>query len=108
MRHRLIESLLRENVLIPNFRIVRSSPTMSSFPKRKGARIGKTSCSPLPTPTRFPKLILLPKPNPVPKPIPVPTSNNVLSPIDYMPKFMVPFIEKIMDVKGERIVVFRL
>ncbi|KEH24754.1 hypothetical protein MTR_6g004370 [Medicago truncatula] len=52
----------------------------------------KTSRSPLPPPTRFPKS------NPVPKPIPVPTSILVMSPIDYMTKFMVPFIEKVVDV----------
>ena len=68
------------------------SPTTSSFPKRKGALLGKTSCSPLPPPTRFPKS------TPVPKPILVPTSILVLIPIDYMPKFMVPFIEKMVDV----------
>ena len=44
------------------------SPTTSSFPKRKGARLGKTSRFPLPPPTRFPKS------TPVPKPISVPTS----------------------------------
>jgi len=48
-----------------------------------------TSRSPIPTP------IL------VPKPILVPTPKKVLSPIDYMSKFMIPFIENIMDVKGD-------
>ena len=35
---------------------------------------------------------------PVPKPTPLPTSNPVF---DYMPKFMVPFIEKVVDVIGD-------
>lgn len=43
------------------------SPTTSSFSKRKCARLGKISRSPLPPPTRFPK------PKAEPKPIPVPT-----------------------------------
>ncbi|AES75783.1 hypothetical protein MTR_6g059570 [Medicago truncatula] len=71
------------------------SPTTSSFGKRKGARLGKTSRSPLPPSTRFPMPIS------APKPIMVPTSILVLSPIDYMSKFMVPFIEKVMDVIGD-------
>jgi len=54
------------------------APTTSSFKRKKGARLGKTSLSPLPPPTRYPKL----------KPIPV------MRPIDYMPRFMLPFIEK--------------
>jgi len=62
------------------------SPTTSSFPKRKGARLGKTSRSPLPPPTRFPKST------------PVPTSIPVLSPIDYISKFIVSFIENVVDV----------
>jgi hypothetical protein len=33
------------------------SPTTSSFPKRKGACLGKTSRTPLQSPTRFPKHI---------------------------------------------------
>jgi len=67
---------------------------MSLFPKRKGARLGKTSRSPLLPPTRFPKSTM------VPKPILVQTSIPVFSPINYMPKFMVPFIEKVVDVIG--------
>ncbi|AES75784.1 hypothetical protein MTR_6g059580 [Medicago truncatula] len=55
----------------------------------KGARLGKTSCSPLPPPTRFPK------------PISVTTSIPVLSPMDYMSKFMLPFKEKVVDVIGD-------
>ena len=43
------------------------SPTTSSFSKKKGARLGKTSRSPLPPPTRYPK------------PIPVPIGSNVYS-----------------------------
>jgi hypothetical protein len=64
------------------------SPTTSSFKRKKGACIGKTSLSPLPSPSRYPK----------PKPILVPTSNLV---IDYMPKSMVPLIEKVVDVIGD-------
>ncbi|AES75782.2 hypothetical protein MTR_6g059560 [Medicago truncatula] len=71
------------------------SPTTSSFPKRKGARLGKTSRSPLPPPTRFLKPISAPKPIPV------------LSPIDYMSKFMVPIIEKVVDVIGDEHCGFR-
>ncbi|AES59204.1 OTU-like cysteine protease [Medicago truncatula] len=61
------------------------SPTTSSYKRKKGARLGKTSLSPLPPPTRYPK----------PKAIPV------MRPIDYMPRFMVPFIEKVVDVIGD-------
>jgi len=60
------------------------SPTTSSFKSKKGARLGKTSFSPLPPPTRYPK----------PKHIPVMRS------IDYMSRFMLPFIEKVVDVIG--------
>jgi len=87
------------------------SPTTSSFSKRKGPRIGKTARSPLPPRTRFPKPIMVPKPIPVQKPIPVPTSIPVLSPIDYMPKFIILFIEKVVDVVGdvkENRIVFRI
>lgn len=59
------------------------SPTKSLFPKRKDVRIENPSYSPISTPSRVRKLI------------PVPT------PIDHMPKFMKPFFEKIMDVKGD-------
>jgi len=65
-----------------------SSPTTSSFKRKKGACFGKTSLSPLPQHTRYPK----------PKAILVPTTNPVF---DYMPKFMVPFIEKVVDVIGD-------
>jgi len=86
----------REVVDSQNLDIQPSPPsTTSSFSKRKGARFGKTSRSPLPPPTRFPK------PIPIPKPILVPTSISILSPIDYIPKFMVPFIEKVVDVIGD-------
>jgi len=78
------------------------SPTTSSFPKRKGARLGKTSCFPLPPSTRFPKSTQ------VPKPILVPTSIPVLSPVDYMSKFMVPFIKKVVDVIGDENCGFRV
>jgi len=37
----------------------------------------------------------------------VPTPNNVLSPTDYTLKFTKPFIEKIMDVKGDEHCGFR-
>ena len=76
------------------------SPTTSSFSKRKGPRIGKTARFPLPPRTCFPKPIMVPKPIPVQKPIPLPTSIPVLSPIDYMPKFIILFIEKVVDVVG--------
>ena len=60
------------------------SPSTSSFKRKRGARLGKTSLSPLPPPTRYPK----------PKAIPV------MRPIDYMPHFMLPYIEKVVDVIG--------
>jgi len=63
------------------------SPKTSSFKRKKCTLLGKTSLSPLPPPTRYPK----------PTAIPVPTSNPVF---DYMSKFMVPFIEKVVDVIG--------
>jgi len=65
-----------------------SSPTKSSFSKRKCARIANSSRSPLLTPTLYPNPTRFPKPNMVL------TYNDVLGPIDYMPKFMIPFIEK--------------
>jgi len=61
------------------------SPTTLSIKRKKGARLGKTSFPPLPPPTRYPK----------PKPIPV------MRPIEYMSRFMLPFIEKVMDVIGD-------
>jgi len=67
------------------------SPTTSSFSRKRGARLGKTSLSPLPPPTRYPK----------PEPISVPTSISVITPIDYMSRFIVPFIEKVVDVIGD-------
>jgi len=60
-----------------------SSPTKSSFPKRKAARFVNSSCYPVPTPTRVLKSIM------------------ITTPIDHVPKFMKPFIEKIVDVKGD-------
>ena len=82
--HRLVESLLRGRLLIPKIRIVNRHhhQELHHLKEKKGVCLGKTS---LPPPTRYPK----------PKPIPVPTSNPVF---DYMPKFMVPFIEKVVDV----------
>jgi len=53
-----------------------SSPTKSSFPKSKYARIGNSSRSLVPMPTQVPKSIMIP------------------TPIDHVPKFMKPFIEK--------------
>lgn len=61
------------------------SPTTSSYKRKKGARLGKAPISPLPPPSRYPK----------PKAIPV------MRPIDYMPRFMLPFIEKVVDVIGD-------
>lgn len=58
------------------------SPTTSSYKRKKGARLGKTPISP---PSRYPK----------PKAIPV------MRPIDYMSRFMLPFIEKVVDVIGD-------
>ncbi|KEH21363.1 hypothetical protein MTR_8g103765 [Medicago truncatula] len=49
---------------------------------KKDVRLGKTSLNPLPPPSRYPK----------PKVIPVMRS------IDYMPRFTLPFIEKMVDV----------
>jgi len=66
-----------------------SSPIKSSLPKRKGARISNFARSSIPTPTRDPKPIL------------VLTPCDPSSPIHYYPKFMRPFIEKIVDVKGD-------
>jgi len=78
-----------------------SSPIKSPLSKRKGVRIDNSSHSSVPTPTRVPKPIL------VPKPISVPTPYNASSPIHYMPKFMRPFIEKTVDVKGNENCGFR-
>ncbi|KEH37073.1 hypothetical protein MTR_2g030885 [Medicago truncatula] len=61
------------------------SPTTSSYKRKKCARLGKTSLSPLPPPSRYPK----------PEAIPV------MRHIDYMPHFMLPFIEKVVDVIGD-------
>jgi hypothetical protein len=61
------------------------SPTTSSYKRKKGARLGKTSLSPLPPPSRYSK----------PKAIPV------MRPIDYMSRFKLPFIEKVVDVIGD-------
>nr|ABD32313.1 Ovarian tumour, otubain [Medicago truncatula] len=61
------------------------SPTTSSYKRKKCVRLGKTSLNPLPPPTRYPK----------PKAIPV------MRPIDYMPRFMLPFIKKMVDVIGD-------
>ena len=58
------------------------SSTTSSFKRKKGARLGKTSLSPLPPPTRYPKA----------KPIPV------MRPIDYLSRFMLLFVEIVVDV----------
>jgi len=58
------------------------STTTSSFKRKRGARLGKTSLSPLPPPTRYPK----------------PKAISVMTPIDYMSRFMLPFIEKVVDV----------
>ena len=68
------------------------SPRTSSFSRKRGVRLGKTSLSRLPPSTRYSK----------PKLIPIPTSIPVMSHIDYMPRFMVPFIEKVVDVIGDR------
>ncbi|AES66349.1 hypothetical protein MTR_2g066190 [Medicago truncatula] len=87
MRHRLVESLLHESVLIPNFRIVNRHQLYHHFLKGKVLVLAKASRSQLPTPTRFPN------------PIMVPTPDNVFRLVDYMPKFTVQFIENIVDVK---------
>ena len=94
----LSAEILSETTKIPDFKYTNkmdknrkkwSKFGVWQFPKRKGARLGKTSRSPLPPATRFSKPIL------------VPTSNAVLAPIDDMSKFMVPFIEKVVDVIGD-------
>jgi len=73
-----------------------SSPSKkSSQPKRKGARLGISPRSSIPTSNR------VPTPTLNPKPILVPTSYDPSSHMYYMPKFMRPFIEKIVDVKGD-------
>ncbi|KEH43031.1 hypothetical protein MTR_1g081010 [Medicago truncatula] len=61
------------------------SPTTSSYKIKKGFRLGKTSLSPLPPPSRYPKSKAIP----------------VMRPIDYMSCFMHPFIEKVADVIGD-------
>ena len=61
------------------------SPTTSSFKRKRGARLGKTSLFPLPPSTWYPK----------PKVI------LVMRPIDYMSHFMLLFIEKVVDVIGD-------
>ncbi|KEH27473.1 hypothetical protein MTR_5g413325 [Medicago truncatula] len=61
------------------------SPTTSSYKRKKGACLGKTSLNPLPRPTRYPKSKAIP----------------VMRPIDYMSRFILPFIEKVVDVIGD-------
>jgi len=65
-----IESLLCGRLLIPKIRIVNRHQQLHHFLKKNGARLGKTSCYPLPPPTWFPK------------PTSVPMSILILSPID--------------------------
>ncbi|KEH33180.1 hypothetical protein MTR_3g026360 [Medicago truncatula] len=72
----------------PPRKIVNLHKKKSSQPKRNGARIVISPHYSIPTPTR------------VPKPILVPTTYDPSSPIHYMPKLMRPFIEKIVDVRG--------
>jgi len=72
-----------------------SPPKQSSQPKRKGVRLGIFPRSSIPTPNR------VPTPTPVPKSILVPTIYDPSSLMYYMPKFMRPFIEKVVDVKGD-------
>jgi len=61
------------------------SPTTSSFKRKIGARLGKTSLSPLLPPTWYPK----------------PKAISSMRPIDYMSRFRLPFIEKVVDVIGD-------
>jgi len=68
-----------------------SPPKKSSQPKRKGIRLGISPRSSISTPT----------PVPVPKPILVPRVYDPSNPMYYMPQFMRPYIEKIVDVKGD-------
>jgi len=63
-----------------------SPPKKSSQPKRKGACIGIS-----------PRLSIQ---TPVPKPILVPRNYDPSSPMYHMPKFMRPYIERIVDVIG--------
>jgi len=67
-----------------------SPPKKSSRPKRKGARIDISPRSSIQTP--------------VPKPILAPRNYDSSSPMYYMPKFMRPYIERIVDVIGDGIV----
>jgi len=63
----------------------------SSLPKRKGARIDLSPCSSIKTPV----------PVPVPKPVLVSSNYDPWSPMYYIPKFMRPYIERIVDVIGD-------
>jgi len=65
-----------------------SPPKKSSQPKRNGARIGISPRSSIQTPV------------PVPKPILIPRNYDPSGPMYYMPKFMRPYIERIVDVIG--------
>jgi len=63
-------------------------PKKSSQPKRKGARLGISLRSLIPTPT----------PVPVPKPILLPKIYDSSNPMYHMPRFIRPYTEKIVDV----------
>jgi hypothetical protein len=67
-----------------------SPPKKYSQPRRKGVRLGISPRSSIPTPT----------PVPVPKPILVPRIYDPSNPTYYIPKFMRPYIDKIVDVIG--------
>lgn len=51
--------------------------------------------------SHFQHLLGIQKPTRFPKPNLVPTPNDVLGDIDYMLKFMIPFIENFADLKGD-------
>jgi len=83
---RHVGSHLCGRLLILNIRKVNLHQKKSSQPKRKGARIAISPRSSIPKP---------------PKPILVSRNYDLSSPMYYMPKFMRPYIERIVDVIGD-------
>ena len=90
------------------------SQKKSSFPRSKGARIGRGSKTPSPSPSpSFVAPVPVYKaststsfvaPVPIYHPSPLDSPGSILRPVcplDYMPKFMKPYIEKYDNVKGD-------
>ena len=81
--------------MILNIRKVNLHKKKTSQPKRKGALIDISPRSSIQTPVPVPKLILVPR------------NYDPLSLMYYMPKFMRPYIERIVDVIGDGYCGFR-